>query len=378
MRRRRYLQGLAAGTVGATAGCLGLGDSETVSGNSTDPVPNVTVRTNSDRVATLADPDLPLSRSALQRGAPKDGIPAIIDPVFGPDWSDVGYELADDDRVIGVSVGDAARAYPLSVLNYHEVVNDTFGGPLLVTYCPLCGSGVTAERRVDGEETVFGVSGFLWQSDLVLYDRKTESMWSQILAKAVRGPKAGTPFALRPSTLTMWGEWQSSHPETQVLLPPPSSDTVKGRIDRDYDRDPYPTYGDSERVGIYGGSYDDRLHPKAWVLGVATDDAARAYPFGTVSERGGLVTDRVGDLPVAVATSGDSLVAYDRRVDGQTLPVERDGDELLAGDSRWNVVSGRALDGPYEGQQLRQANARSPMFWFAWADFYPDTTIFGR
>jgi hypothetical protein len=378
MRRRRYLQGLAAGAVGLTAGCLDIGGSETVSGNSTDPVPDATVQTDTTRAATLTDPDLPLSDSDLRRGAPKDGIPAIVDPVFGEDWSDLEYTLADDDRVIGVAVEDAARAYPLSVLNYHEVVNDTFAGPLLVTYCPLCGSGVTAVRRVDGEETVFGVSGFLWQSDLVLYDRKTESLWSQILAKAVRGPKTGTNFALRPSTLTTWGEWRGSHPETQVLLPPPSSGTVNGSVNRNYDRNPYPGYSDSERVGISGRSDDDRLHPKAWVLGIATDDAARAYPFETISDRGGIVTDRVGDLPVVVATTGDSLVAYDRRVDGEPLSFERDGETLVAGGSEWNIVTGNAADGPYEGRTLRQANSRSPMFWFAWADFYPETTIFGR
>jgi hypothetical protein len=148
-------------------------------------------------------------------------------------------------------------------------------------------------------------------------------------------------------------------------------------VDRDYGRNPYPGYDGNTRIGIGGGPYDDRLHPKAWVLGVATDSAARAYPAETVRDRDGLVTDRVGDLPVVVTTTGDSLVAYDRRVDGRTLSFERDGDALVAGGSRWNVVSGRALDGPYEGQSLRQANERSLMFWFAWADFYPETTIFG-
>ena len=378
MRRRRYLQGVGAGLAGVTAGCLDSSGSEPVVGTSTDPVPDAAIAADSTRVATLDDPDLPLPSSELRRGAPEDAIPAIVDPVFAEDWSGVDHALAAGDRVIGVAVADAARAYPLSVLNFHEVVNDNFGGPLLVTYCPLCGSGVTAERVVDGEPTVFGVSGLLWRSDLVLYDRETESLWSQLLATAVRGPKTGTSLALRPSTLTTWGEWRRSHPETQVLLPPPTSNTVRGRVDRDYHRNPYPSYDESTRVGIYGGSYDDRLHPKALVLGIATDSVARAYPFETVDDRGGLVSDRVGDLPVAVATTEDSLVAYDRRIDGETRAFKRDGDTLAAAGSRWDVVAGRAVDGPHGGAALDRANTRSPMFWFAWADFFPGTTIVGE
>ncbi|MFC7133151.1 MULTISPECIES: DUF3179 domain-containing protein [Salinibaculum] len=382
MNRRRFLGIVGTGfTVGA-AGCLSDGGSPgtTPAGpTGTDPAPTVTVEGDSTRVGSLADPDLPLSDSDLRRGAAKDAIPAITDPVFGPDWSEESADLADDERVIGVTAGDAARAYPLAVLNWHEVVNDNFGGPLLVTFCPLCGSGVTAERRVDGQETVFGVSGLLWMSDLVMYDALTESLWSQVLGKAVKGPKTGTALALRPSTITTWGEWRGEHPETEVLLPPPKSATVKGEVSRDYDRDPYVGYDSSRRIGIGGDTADGRLHPKASVIGVATDEAARAYPLETVQDRGGVVNDTVGDLPVVVAATADgSLVAYERTVDGTTLTFARDGDVLTAGGSRWRIVSGRAQDGPHEGTTLTRANDRSPMFWFAWADFYPGTEIFGQ
>jgi hypothetical protein len=378
MKRRRFLGALGAGLTIGLAGCTGNGTD--LSGpNSTDPAPTATVSTESSRAASLADPDLPLSDSDLRRGAAKDAIPAITDPAFASDWSGVEASLVDENRVIGVAVEGKARAYPLSVLNWHEVVNDNFAGPLLVTYCPLCGSGVTAERRVDGQETVFGVSGLLWMSDLVMYDALTESLWSQVLGKAVKGPKTGTSMSLRPSTLTTWGDWRAEYPDTQVLLPPPASDTVKGEVSRNYNRDPYVGYEDSRRIGIGGGSADGRLHPKTSVIGVATDEVARAYPLETVQERGGVVNDTVGGLPVVVAvTQGGSLVAYERTVDGTTLTFDRDGDALVAGGSRWGIVSGQARDGPYEGTFLTAANDRSPMFWFAWADFYPGTEIFGQ
>jgi hypothetical protein len=133
--------------------------------------------------------------------------------------------------VLGVEHDDRARAHPLRVLNHHEVVNDEFAGPLAVTYCVLCGSGVVFERRVTGEPTTFGVSGRLWRSDLVMYDGLTDSLWSQLAATAIRGPRTGDRLTLVPSSLTTWGKWRSAHPETRVLLPPPHSGTV-GRYDR--------------------------------------------------------------------------------------------------------------------------------------------------
>jgi hypothetical protein len=390
MKRRRLLGALGTGLAAGLAGCSGTStgtdteppDSPTDASTSTATdrprgTPSRTVTGDDERVASLRNPDLPLADSDLDRGAPKDAIPAITDPAFGPDWSGVSPSLADDERVIGVEVDGFARAYPLAILNWHEVVNDDFGGPLLVTYCPLCGSGVTAERTVNDQVTTFGVSGLLWMSDLVMYDQLTESLWSQVLGKAVQGPETGTALSLRPSSLTTWGEWRSEFPSTEVLLPPPESNTVSGRVDRNYETNPYEGYGESQRIGISGGPVDGRLHPKADVVGIATDSVARAYPLEEVQAAGGVVNDTVGDLPVVVAATADgSLVAYERRVDGATLSFALDGDTLVAGGSEWRTLSGRALTGSYEGTKLRRANDRSPMFWFAWADFYPESEIF--
>jgi hypothetical protein len=321
--------------------------------------------------------ELPVPEDELNRGASKDGIPAITDPVFAADWADVDATLDDDERVIGVVRDGDARAYPLAVLNWHEIVNDDFDVPVLVTYCPLCGSGVVAERRVEGEPATFGVSGLLWNSDLVMYDTVTDSLWSQILGTAIRGPATGTELSLLPATFATWAAWRDEHPDTSVLLPPPHSDTVRGRQSRDYERNPYAAYANTGRIGIgYNDDFDDdRLHPKASVLGIYANGVARAYPLEEVSTVD-LVSDTVGDLPVVVAAGADgTLVAYERRVDGETLTFERDGEFLVAGDTRWRLLSGTGADGPLADTPLTRANDRSPMFWFAWADFHPETEI---
>ncbi len=370
MNRRRFLGTVGTGFVLGAAGC--------VSGAPTSEPPEADASRTSAEVGSLADVELPLADKDLLRGAPEDAIPAITDPVFGADWSGVDATLADDERVVGVEAGGSARAYPLGILNWHEVVNDEFGGPLLVTYCPLCGSGVTAERRVDGEVTTFGVSGLLWNNDLVMYDETTGSLWSQVLGKAVQGPRTGEALTLRPSTITTWSAWRADHPGTQVLLPPPASDTVTGEERRDYDANPYDGYDESVRIGLGGRNPDDRLHPKTTVIGVATDETARAYPRTALEEAGGVVNDTVGGLPVVVAAADGSLVAYVRRAGGDSLEFGRSGDVLTAGGSRWGLVSGTALDGRHEGTTLERANDRSEMFWFAWAEFFPDSDIYGQ
>ncbi|SFR50643.1 DUF3179 domain-containing (seleno)protein [Halogeometricum limi] len=210
------------------------------------------------------------------------GIRAIVAPAFARDWSGVRVAeryrigstargdagggrgatdpsdggLSDDSVVVGVERGGDARAYPLSILWWHEVVNDEFGGPLLVTYCPICRSGMVAERLVAGRPTTFRVSGHLWRppriyteasvldgrafgaslndadaavrnsGNLVLVDDATGSYWSQLLARAVCGPASGTRLVFRPSTVTTWGSWRRDHPETDVCLPPPHSESV--------------------------------------------------------------------------------------------------------------------------------------------------------
>lgn len=243
MRRRDLLA--VAGTA-ALAGCTAGQDAD--AGDASDP---------SDEVATLSLAEQGVPPTVCEESLDPDGIRAIADPVFGapaafPDAPDRYRPLVDERTVVGLTHDGAARAYPLTVLNVHEVVNDAFGAPVIVTYCPICRSGMVAERRVAGTRTLFDVSGLLWQpprvysaaseedgrvfsdreegiannGNLVLYDAATGSYWSQLLATAICGDRRGERMTIRPASVTTWGRWRREHPETTVLLPPPVSTTV--------------------------------------------------------------------------------------------------------------------------------------------------------
>lgn len=376
MRRRPFL-GLAAAVGNGLAGCVGAADTV---GEPTE---------TGDAGRPGGDVELPVPRDALERGAPRDAIPAIVDPVFDEDWSGVALEartefgvreitprLRDGEVVLGVERAGQARAYPLRLLAHHEAVNDHLGGPLLVTYCPLCHSGVSAVRRVDGEPAIFGVSGLLYRDDLVMYDRATGSLWSQLLATAIRGERTGDRLALLPTTMTSWGEWRTAHRETVVLRPPPESGTVVKRTTlRDYTVNPYAGYDDLARTGTPGHG---RLEPKTEVVGVAHGEVARAYPRPAL-EHEGVVEDVVDGLPVVATVGADgTLAAYVRTVDGGPRRFEPAGaTHLRAAGSRWHRTTGAAVDGPHRGRSLERANQVTPLFWFAWLQFHPDSELYG-
>lgn len=246
-RRRTLLGAVAAGVAGALAGC--------------------SAPRRGDEATATTDRELPLARLGTppticaEPPRPAPGIEAVVDPAFAREWR--GHEvggygrdgrLPADARVIGLTADGRARAYPLSVLTRHEVVDDAFGGPVVVTFCPLCNSGMVADRRVDGRALTFEVSGLLWRApgllaadaeadgtvvaasrgsggefrnrgNLVLFDRETGSYWSQVLATAICGPHRGRELRVRPSTVATWAEWRAEHPDTRVLLPPPHSGT---------------------------------------------------------------------------------------------------------------------------------------------------------
>ena len=253
MRRRTFLVGLGGATA-SLAGCAGVSPPRADRDPTRTPEATVTE-------VPLAAQGFP-STVCEEEVNEEFHIRAIVEPAFGDDWSGLdidskyirnGDGLSASMTVVGLEAVDRARAYPLSVLWSHEIVNDDFGGPVMVTYCSLCRSGMVAERTVQGEGTVFGVSGLLWQapevnvraaeqdgdvsgatvneSDVdirssgnpVMYDEATRSYWSQILATAICGPMEGKDLALVPSTLTTWGEWRGDHPDTDLLLPPPHS-----------------------------------------------------------------------------------------------------------------------------------------------------------
>lgn len=385
MHRRGFLTRVSAGVVGM------IGYGHVRPPGRTAPPP-----TADGRVQSVAGTPLPVPEEALANARPQDYIPAITDPTFDTDWSglsisvynnlnqleEIEPRLTAEDPVIGLVRGGEARAYPFRVLNWHEVVNDYFGGPLLVTYCPLCASGMTAERVIDGQSTVFGVSGKLWNSDLVMYDQSTGSLWSQIAATAIRGPMTGIQLSLVPSSTTTWGAWQADHPDTRVLIPPPISGTIRERGARNYRLDnPYLVYDSIPAVGIGQNEvpeHDSDLDLKATVLGVRARGTAKAYPLETIRAKT-VINDAVGDVPVVVAIAGDgeTIVAYVRRVGDTTASFEPAGDGAIRGaGSRWSITTGRATSGPHRGMRLPTPARTARLFWFAWLDFNPETTVY--
>lgn len=373
MRRRRFLELVSVGVSGLAGCSVGWQGDETAAPAGTPTIPS-----------SVDGVELPVPAEEFRSPLPKDAIPAIVEPSFASDWSDLdpdGFDeplLPDDSAVIGVEGDRGARAYPLRILNWHEIVNDTLDGPIAVTYCVLCGSGVVVERRVDGEPTVFGVSGQLWRNDLVMYDEATDSRWSQLLALAIKGPKTGSQLRILPSTLSTWGEWRSAHPDTEVLLPPPHSNTVTGREQSYRYFDSKYSYGDEDQL-IGFDARDGKRNDRRLVIGITHDGVSRAYPFDVVAAEG-LVEDTVGGRPVVVAVAPDgTLVAYDRRVDGRPRSFTEAGDRhVTAAGSRWELTTGRAVDGNHEGARLERANEHPPMFWVGWSNFNPESDVYGE
>jgi hypothetical protein len=367
--KRRTLLGLTASTAVGSAGCVvgwqGCGERAE---RPPDPIPGV---------------ELPVPYQEMETPLSPDHIPAIVGPVFGSDWSGLDPEGVDDPTlpeetaVIGVERDGRSRAYPLRILDWHEIVNDDFGGPIAVTYCVLCGSSVVVERYVDCEPTTFGVSGRLWRDALVMYDTATESLWSQIFSTAIRGPETGERLDVVPSSLSSWGEWRRTHPQTEVLLPPPHSTLIDDR-DRlfPYFESKYHYEGESQLIGV---DTDDELGLRTLVIGVSDGRETRAYPFDIVADRD-VISDTVGELPVVVSITPDgTLVAYDRRLGGREYAVTAAGERhLKLGGSRFERLTGEAVDGPHDGIRLSQANDYPPMFWRGWSNFNPDTTVYGE
>jgi len=396
MNRRQYLAALG-GVVAGTAGVAGAVRYAGNTGSTDAEGPASVSGNNSDESGSVGSPAEPDARSEavpdeeLNRAAPRDGIPAIVDPVFAQSWeTDVageavaGLTLRTDDEVIGIERNGNARAYPLKLLRRHEVVNDRLDGPQLITYCPVCDAGLVTDRAVAGEIRTFGVSGYLYRANLVLYDEESGSLWSQLAARAIQGPLTGTRLDRTGSAITTWGDWQAAAPDTSVLVPPPASDTVVGPVSFNYNLD---FYGRRERItdrypdhGPLGELEwtDTRLQRRTVVIGVSTDGAARAYAERDL--RGGdPINDTVGSLPVLVtATAAGRPRAYVRRVDGTRLTFETtEAGELVAGGSRWSRLRGVALDGPHEGTQLSVAPGRGPLYWAAWLAFNPESTVYG-
>jgi hypothetical protein len=310
-------------------------------------------------------------------GPGKDGIPALTSPDVVP-ASVADAFLMPDALVLGVTVNGESRAYPHNVLWWHEIVNDVVGGrPLTVSFCPLTGSGMVWDADDPSGSQSFGVSGLLFDNNLILYDRGTDSLWSQMRVEGICGALSGTRPALLPVVQSTWAAWKSLHPDTTVV----SFDTGHRR---DYTRYPYGSYdqiGDDQL--LFPNSVVDRRRPlKEVVLGLVHDGVTRAYPYGALGGRS-VVNDVLADRPVVVVFDAGArmALAFDRRLGEQTLSFVLEASagafpfairDIETG-SVWDLT-GTAVAGPLTGTRLPQVATFSAM-WFAWAAFHPETEI---
>lgn len=320
-------------------------------------------------------------------GPPKDGIPSIDTPSFvsvdaAQDW------IAPKEPIIVIEQNGVAKGYPLQILTHHEIVNDEIGGtPVAVTFCPLCYSSIAFRRTLDGEAVTFGVSGMLRHSDLVMYDRKTETLWQQLTGEAIVGDRVGQTLEVIPSQLISFRQFAQNHPDAKVL----SRDTG---YDRPYGRNPYAGYDNvNESPFMYDGPTDDRLPPKEKVVTVSLGDTHKAYPH-SVTKKKRVVHDTLGDHALVVFHAPGAVSALDARRIANSKEVGSTGvfdrtvnDNTLtftyAGDGRFKdkntgstwTVAGRAVKGPLKGTQLDRL-AHGNYFSFAWFAFRPETTIY--
>lgn len=302
-------------------------------------------------------------------GPPKDGIPSIDNPVFAS-VEDSSF-MSDSDTVIGLEINGEVKAYPLFILVWHEIVNDYVGGiPVLVTYCPLCYTNQVFERIIDGQEVEFGTSGKLYNSNLLMYDRLTESYWSQALGIAVKGELTGYSLNLIPFDVITWGDWKKLHPDTLVLT------TNTGHI-RSYATDPYGNYYTEPRIMFPVENYDDRLFPKEIIIGFNENGIYKAYKQNDV-ESEVLINDSIGDTPVLlISLYSENTRAFERTINEDVLDfVYRDGKILdVQTNSEWNY-DGLSISGEHKGEHLKRKSIE-PGFWFEWVAFHPQTLIYG-
>jgi hypothetical protein len=264
-------------------------------------------------------------------GPPRDGIPSLDDPEFVA-ADDAAY-LDGRDRVLGIAINGVARAYPIGILNYHEIVNDVIGGTsVVVTYCPLCGSGTAFEAAINGRSYEFGVSGLLYNSDVLMYDRETKSLWSQLMVQAVTGPMKGTRLQQLPLSHTSWEDWLERHPKTRVL-------SNKTGYSRNYKVDPYPNYGRDGRLYFPVTHSSNKYRRKEIVMGLEVNGRFKAYPFKELKKGAHTFDDELAGEEFSVVFDAKHQTARIVKIDGSETPT-------------------------------------TMAFWFAWYAFHPETEVY--
>ncbi len=320
-------------------------------------------------------------------GPPKDGIPAIDSPTFeSVDAADLW--LDDAEPVILYQQADAARAYPLAILIWHEIVNDEVKGqPVSITFCPLCNASIAFDRNFDGQVLDFGTTGRLRNSDLIMYDRQSESWWQQFTGEGLVGEYAGEQLTFLPSQVIAWGDFKSRFPAGEVLAKP--------NANRPYGVNPYVGYDSSADPFLFRGGPNPRLAATERVAGLTTESSAKAWPFALLAEQG-VVEDAFDGQAIVIFHKAGTASALDTRQirEGRDVGAVAIFEPTVAGQrlsfapnvsgtftdtetqSTWNIL-GEAIDGPLAGTRLTQL-VHFDHFWFAWAAFFPNTELYGE
>ncbi len=320
----------------------------------------------------------------ISGGPPRDGIRSIENPPF-ISLEEAEQWLAPTEPVIALEIDGDARAYPLQILTRHEIVNDVVGDvPVAVTFCPLCNSAIVFDRRVNGEVYEFGVSGLLRNSDLIMYDRSTESLWQQFTGEGIVGQHAGDQLDIIPASIVSFADFKEAFPEGRVQ-------STQGR---NYGINPYAGY---DSIGnepfLFSGPTDDRLPSMMRVVGITIDEMAIAYPYDLLWELGVINDSQYGQdivifhrfgtnsaLGASVIANAEDVGAtgvFDPNLNGEKLTFRLGEDGQIIDEqtgSTWNLL-GQATGGELVGEQL-EAVIHSDHFWFSWAAFYPGTNIY--
>lgn len=380
------LRGLAVAL--AVAATLSACASDPAAGPGTGEGPGGTSGADLTATAQLAlsatDGEPLIDPAELLDGASYDGIPAVDDPlILSAQQADAA--LVDDEQVMLVEQDGEARAYPVRSLIRHEIFNDELAGrPVLVTWCPLCNTGIAFDRRVDGQVERFGVSGQLYRSALVMFDRRTQSLWPQPVGVAALGPLLGTELEVLPSSLLPWREVRRAYPDLTVALGAAS--------ELEEARNPYQGYDTSGTPFLFQGDTDQRLPAFTRVAGITVDEVSRAYSYDLLRRKRAIDAELEGVPLVVLWSPGSaspldtddvrngrdvgSAAIYDRRLGDRVLTFAPAGGEQFRDretGSRW-TIAGLAVDGPLEGQRLTR-RVHQDAFWFAWAAFQPDTEV---
>jgi len=308
-------------------------------------------------------------------GPGKDGIPSLDQPGF-INSNEVTY-MFPEDLIVGVKIGNQIKGYPHKILDWHEVVNDSLDDDnFVLSYCPLTGSAMVWNINNDTGNTEFGVSGLLYNSNLILYDRSTDSNWPQMLMESARGSKKGTIASQKTLFETTWQNFTEMYPDAKIL-------DVNTGFSRNYFDYPYGSFRTDTSLFFNVNNQDDaRLHKKQRVLGIKEGSSTKAYVIANLAGDLEIINDTIGAKAIVVAGSANNrfAVAFERMTaDGTVLDFSAEFNQLpiVMSDSEGNLwdINGVALSGPRTGEQLKQPFSYI-VYWFAWASFFPETSIY--